>query len=715
MIRQQPGRMVLVLLSLLPLYFTWAYIQTYGRAYPVNDQWLDPLDIAVATHTGELSASMLIDDFFGHRMIFTNVLTAAVAYATDWQAQYELYVIFLLAVVRWLLLLDILRRAAPDVTWAALLPFALLVFSASYYLVWLSGIYSIWQFPFLFGVAALWVLVRFPVGPRAWGGALLLGVCAAFSQGAGLVVLPVLLLTAWLYGYRHPAYYVGAGLVLGAVVWAYFNQSDIGAAGGEQGATITLQDPAMGARFVLAFLGSPFSVALETDTPLYMGLAGVVVALMNLGYLVRLRGQARALAPWVGLAAYAGGVGVLIYLTRYTDDRFIYAVEQRYAMAAAHFWVACVALGGLAARKALSQARLPPPVGVLLGANVVLLLVAGALYGQANIWNWQATNNRYGHVVGYDFTPPDALCLAAYPLQRDDECLRAWPSIGDASPDDIYRLAYYDLSLYDGQEAAHILPQAYQPGAPVLLDMPNLWMGAYVARWWLADVPPETVYHRAPVPEEGTPDLAHHAPTWEGLGLFAALGPDVPTVWYVRAAEQLDSEAALAAALTERGYAPTVIPSLDARYNAQLTRLRFDRLPEEVRARARFDERFDLMAWDVPPMVEPCAVLRLQTWWRADDLPDYNAGLRVQLLGAEGALLADSAAGLSPVPTQLWAVDQLYLDDRPVILSCEAAPGPVEVWVSVFAESPDNPRAATSRALTVQQDAVRLAEILVAR
>jgi hypothetical protein len=87
----------------------------------------------------------------------------------------------------------------------------------------------------------------------------------------------------------------------------------------------------------------------------------------------------------------------------------------------------------------------------------------------------------------------------------------------------------------------------------------------------------------------------------------------------------------------------------------------------------------------------------------------------VQLRGAEDAPLAASDAGLSPVPTQLWAVDQLYLDDRPLTIPCEAAPGQVALWVLVFAESPDNPRAATSQALTVQQDAVRLAEIQIAR
>ncbi|MFP4321381.1 MAG: hypothetical protein ACLFTK_02910 [Anaerolineales bacterium] len=713
-LRAHPGQWLLIWLSLLPLYFTWSYIDTYGRSFPVNDQWLRPLDIAVATETGDLTVGMLVDDVDGHRAVFSTTLTAAVAWLTDWQIQYELYAILFFSAIRWIILFLLVRAVAPDLSIMALLPLSLLVFSPQFYLNWLAGVYSMWTFSFLFAVGALFVLTRFSVGWRAWGGALLLGVGAAFSQGAGLMLFPVMLLTGWMYGYRQPLYYVGLGAALALPLYAYLT-NDTSTGDGLNTDTL-LQDPLTAMRFGLAFLGNPFSYALDMDLPVSIGLAGLAVFLMNIAYLGWAERDPRRLAPWIGLAGLAAGVGAMVYLTRYTEDRFIYAIEQRYAISAAHFWIAVFVLGALAVRHSLAYETLSRSGLVMIGANIALLLATSALYTQANMWNWQATNNRYGHVLGYDFTPPDVECLRDFPLSRDLECLRRWPSIGDAHENDIYRLAYYDLSLYEGQTPGHILPeQAYQPGAPVVVDTPDPWMNAYVARWWLANVPGESFYHLAPDAVEGEPPLDRYANTVEDLGLSAALGPDVPTVWYIRAADQAATEADLAAQMAEAGYLPTVIPSLDARYNAQLTRIRFDRAPEDTAPDADF-EPFRLVAWDAADRIAACETLTVQTWWAAERIPDYNAGVRVTLRGAqENIILAESAGGLTPVPTQLWSPEQLYLDERYLTLPCSAEPGTYDLLVSIF--NPDSgellPPNDDNTELAIVDDSALLADIEV--
>ncbi|MBZ0309010.1 MAG: hypothetical protein K8I82_23295, partial [Anaerolineae bacterium] len=326
-------QLIFLFLSLIPIYLVYIYIDTYGKNFPTNDQWLDPINIAVAAQDGSLTLDDITRVYYGHRAVFTNAFTALLSYTTNWQVKYELYLSFVLAIGRLVLAVLIFRALWPEGTHWILLPFSMLIFSAYQYLVWLSGIYSVWHFVSFFSLAAVWVLVQFPVGWRPLLAVALLAICATFSQGSGVVTFPILMITLWMFGYRKWTFYAFWIGVMAMTLSLYFYNSDIGVGGetSDTAANINLKAPWVLLKFVFAFLGNPFTYHLDTELPMYIGLFGVILLVGNMGVLWWQEKNWKLIAPWLTLAGYASSIAITVYLTRYREDRFIYAIEQRYA------------------------------------------------------------------------------------------------------------------------------------------------------------------------------------------------------------------------------------------------------------------------------------------------------------------------------------------------------------------------------------------------
>lgn len=663
------SRLLLFALSLIPLYFAFVYVQNYGRSFPVNDQWLDSLDIAVAVHDGSLTPSAITGVYYGHRAVFTNLQIVAISALSNWQAQYELYFILFLAVLRLVMIFLIFRALAPELSAYLLLPFSLLIFASYQYLIWLSGIYSVWHFVSLFGMAAIWVLLHFPLSWKTFSAALLLAFCATFSQGSGLVVFPILLITLPLYGYRKPAHLIAWAAVMIFAIGLYFSGSPISVGGetSDTSANINLREPQIALRFLLAFLGNPFTYNLNMDLPVYVGGFGVALLILNMGYLWWAYRQTRWIAPWMTLAGFASSTGVMVYLTRYRPERFIYAIEQRYALPSSHLWLALVGTMALVLwgwHNGKLQSR---PGGMLVFANIAMAVIMGALYLQANAWNLQASANRYGHLLGYEFQKDDIVCLEQYPLSGNDDCLHGSVPLGEASPDDVYRLAYYDLSLYHGQDAENIMPDDYQAGQALILNTNTPWANAYLAKWWLTGI--HDIYHIARLAGESDAQLplTYH----DSLADFTA---KAETIWLV--IHNNAPNEAIHETLSENGYSATVYPALDLRYRDFITIVRYEKLPAELKELARFDELISLQAWSLNGEWSACDEITLQTWWQPRQKPSLQYGLRWAIWDGE-TQLAENSGGLSPVPNVFWESHQLYLDERRLSLPCDLPKGAI--------------------------------------
>lgn len=672
---------VFLILSFIPIYLTCLYIDNYGKNIPTNDQWLDSINIAVAANDGSLTLSDITRVYYGHRAVFTNAFTAFLGATTDWQVKYELYLSLVLAIGRFVLVVLIFRAICSEQTPLVLLPFSLLIFSAYQYLVWLSGIYSVWHFVSFFSLATVWVLVQFQVSWRSLIVAAVLAACASFSQGSGVVTFPILTITLWMFGYRHWKYIAFWLLAMALTLGLYFYNSDIGMGGetSDTAANITLKDPAMLVKFVFAFLGNPFTYHLDTELPIYVGVIGVLLLVGNITYLWFQGKIWKYIAPWLTLAGYASSIAVTVYLTRYREDRFVYAIEQRYALVSTNFWIAFVGTLVLAIWYFQREENPRSWKQILLTANIVFAFVLVILYFQANLWNAQATAFRYQYTIGEAF-PPQESCILNFPLHRDFACLENSVPLGDASEDDIYRLAYYELALFKNQQQIiDILPENYRAGSPIILDSPSRWMNAYLRRWYLPRANEENLFHIAPEAVEISTDTLQEplAPVVIGYNedivhLLEDFLGEAETVWYIRTRETQVNEPDAYEILTQLGYLPTVIPSGDFRYNTELFVTRYERKPDQFAEVDRFGEFLSLQNVTLSEEnFAACQMVTVKSWWRSATVPTTNFALHLQLLDSDKNIVVETVSGLTPVPTVLWSPEQSYLDERALVLPCD--------------------------------------------
>jgi hypothetical protein len=224
-------------------------------------------------------------------------------------------------------------------------------------------------------------------------------------------------------------------------------------------------------------------------------------------------------------------------------------------------------------------------------------------------------------------------------MSRDFSC--ATVPIGDATPDQIYQLAYYELAVFaDIQETVQILPLP----APVLLDTPDYWMNRYLEKWFLPGV--DDIFDVSVSPDE------------EAIREFVQRHE---TVWYVRSAERQPNEAVVFNIMSGSGYLPTVLPSNDPRYNQQLTIVRYEQIPDEWQNLHTFGDVIQLRSLEQD---SPCGDnVTVKTWWTALRPLSENYGLNIQ----------GNASDLTPVPTVFWEVGQFYFDERVVMLPCDTA------------------------------------------
>ncbi|MFP4323561.1 MAG: hypothetical protein ACLFTK_14000 [Anaerolineales bacterium] len=690
----RPGLLLAIGLACLPVYSVFVYIDTYGIQLPVGDQWLSntengTLDIVFHAANGTLELRQLTNYLVGHRLVFTQASTAVATILTDWNPRAELWLSFVLAIGRLVLLYLIFHALYPELSPIALVPFAFLVFSAYQYLLWLSGIYSVWHFASFFSLLAIWFLTAFPVGWPTLILATLATVGAAFSQGFGALTFVILFITLWMFGYRHLKYYAFWVMAAAIVLAVYFSEAQVQEAGtfdpdDNLYQTILnfnnlVQFPLV-FRFMFAFLGNIFAYDLDMETPIPLGFLALALVLVNLGYIFYHRRNWRELAPWVTLLGMGSSLGVVVLVSRYSEGQFIFAIEQRYTLGASNFWLALAALLVVAVSMAWPKRRYTAHSMVLL-CNMVLALVFAGGYLHANIWNWQQTAFRYGSDIGNPFFEIEQ-CLLRYPLYRDAECYNTSVPVFNAEEDDIYRLAYYGLAIYRHQAKTFVLPEAYQPDDRVLLDTPNPWMNAYLREWYLAGIDDAQLFHVAPPAEKHAihtlaEPLTNLVPSYGGdtaQQLARFLG-EAQTMWYIRTPETQPNEPAMNAILQDLGYLPTVYPLGAVPYNAELVFVRYEQPRGLLDDPQPLDETFRLEGWHLTheQPAAACGITTLQTWWAASQTPAAQMGLRWDMRDAQGEVIWRDERGLTPVPSVFWQPDTLYLDERAVTIPCAGA------------------------------------------
>ncbi len=401
--------LALVILS-PPLYLLYL-IRAYGVVIPFGDQWaLVPL--LDKLFGNNLRFSDLWAQHNEHRIVFPKMLMLTMAYFSDWNIWYELYMNFVLAGIIFLLLLFLLKKTFVNQTpiWLTV-AFSFIIFSPIQWENWLWG-WEIQVFMTIFGtVAAVLSLVLWPGQLKGLIIAMAAAVFASFSFANGILT--------WLAGglimlmqkksrWMHIALWV---VVSASTICLYYYQYVKPSY--HPALSVCLHSPWAFVQYVLAYIGSPLAFG-STSVAIITGAVWVIAMCAVLIHIGRFSGKSFApVLPWMALAVYAflsdcvTGVARLGFGTRQ-------AMESRYTTIASLFIVSVLAVSVYWAR-AYMEAHRNFPKGLVVLKKVFFLLVISAYglsfgYGIAKM-QMRAERLRAGRICLKNYERAPDLCL----------------------------------------------------------------------------------------------------------------------------------------------------------------------------------------------------------------------------------------------------------------------------------------------------------------
>lgn len=373
--------MLWMALAALPWALLMYLVVRYGMDLPILDEWTY-LPIIERSCTGTLTFGQLWAQYAEHRPIFPLLVMLFFVHTTGWNIHYELVLTVLLATLYFFVLVRLYRRQLPDHgtgtpwLWALL---SLVVFSLSQWEVWLWGA-QVQMFLNVLGVTTgVLFLTRRPLGWKELAIASVFGILATYSFGNGLLFWPIgLILVAVAPETRRPRWLLATAwlLVSAAIIGSYLLDFRL-----ERSATLesVLNDPVNYVRYFLTYLGSPvasFSGSAwpprDSGVAALVGAAGCLLLLYAIRRTIRTSGDPKRLLPFLALAAYAVGSGLLATRSR-SHFGIPQAYASRYTTISSLFWIGTI--GALA----MSVAYRDRPSWfqrTSLGAIALLILVS---------------------------------------------------------------------------------------------------------------------------------------------------------------------------------------------------------------------------------------------------------------------------------------------------------------------------------------------------
>lgn len=360
-----------------------ALILRRGVNMPFFDEWFTGMsvDVALRAAEGTLEWVDLLAQNFEHRIVFTHLLTAALARTVGWDLRLEMLFSLTLAFASFLALAIILRRQAPEHWYWAIIPISCLMFSVRQQNNWLWGFQTQWYFALFFLSATLAVVslkpIKLYVLPLAAAGC----VCGSFSFGSGLLTWPLISMALWMRGYRTRGQVLSWIFLSGLGVSLFFHQYHW-----RQRPQLVVTTPMVknSVLYLFSFLGIPFSSEAPSSPflPLGAGLLLVFLFFSAVGALWRGR-KFDLLAPWLAMGGYGLGSGVMV-ATSSRGHAWSAPIYSRYVTNASGFAVGTLALLFVAAAAASPELRKRGlwRVQVLVGAGLAAMFV----YASVSAW-----------------------------------------------------------------------------------------------------------------------------------------------------------------------------------------------------------------------------------------------------------------------------------------------------------------------------------------
>ncbi|MEP7290994.1 MAG: hypothetical protein ABI835_04380 [Chloroflexota bacterium] len=408
-----PLRLFALLGSLVPPLLVVANILIEGVNIPFYDQWFVSYPIAIYALDGKLEFAQLANDWWGHRIFFTNLVTLISARFFQWNLFLELFVTVALAVALLLLVVALVYRDFRHLLPFVTIPISVMIFSLRGRHTWMTSFQSCFLFVTLFFLLALWMLQSGKVGWRPLLLAALFALCATFSLASGMIVWALLLVGLPLFGYRKPAYLIFWLIAAAVSIYLYYSGVD----------TVWMfsassSDPAKIIHYALIYLGGIFVPRIDGDLGIInlavlITLLSIVLVLCNFGYLWWVNRSLKRLTIWILIAGYAVGTALVTGFGRialYPNYAF-QALEERYTVMAVFWWISVLVLGA-AVVHGVSQPDRSPLRRLLGSANLLTFVVLIPLAVYAICYQ----------VITYHFVSPNLeTCAAQLLLTEDDD------------------------------------------------------------------------------------------------------------------------------------------------------------------------------------------------------------------------------------------------------------------------------------------------------
>jgi hypothetical protein len=699
-----------IVLALLPPLILWQFLRAYAYEVPYFDDALQSLDIAFRAANGNFRWSDVLTPVNGHLVWLAYGTVGILGSIIPWQPMHTLYLIFALALIRWALLVRLMIDLPSAIVWIAAFASSIVVFSISQNLSWLSSVMISWSYTVTCLVAIVTVLTigRGGVLPLIVAGVLAL--VGTFSIGIGLAAFPVVLLTLWMFGYRWRGYLfwialtiIGFGLVLPNT------------AVNDDGSTLLslLTRLHWMAVYLVAFTGGMFFNVLNNNFIWQLQIppgqdqeiavfAGVFILLSTVGNLIFLwrRGIPLVkLAPWITLLGMGMASGALIYAGRSGQGETLFPLplQDYYVAQSIPSVVAWIVLSLWVIGLLVKESNPSPTQHLVLRGNTLIGILLLLLFIRGQNFFLQNTARLYERDI-YTTLPHIAeRCVYEMVFTQDGDCLGF--NMPYEPPDDIYRMAYYGMSVFRDDQPRTILPEIFSDADRLLIETNTPWMNAYLRTWHLNNADESQIFHITAQEEEFSevPTLVTidelrepltnwhtdiNANTAEALTAFLA---DTQTVYYISNQEILVG----ADMLTTMGYIQTDFSVNEQPYRDTLTIRRYVRQPAitEQQTYTEIADTYRLWAFSLSSgnTITPCEVVTLTSWWDAVGEPDDNYALRWVLLDKADNVVSFSMSGLSNTPTLVWEPDSdnLYLDERQMALPCELTPGEYHFALSI--------------------------------
>ena len=124
-----------------------------------------------------------------------------------------------------------------------------------------------------------------------------------------------------------------------------------------------------------------------------------------------------------------------------------------------------------------------------------------------------------------------------------------------------------------------------------------------------------------------------------------------------------------------------------AGYYNDLEVIEYRRTPANLEPMVRFGDDILLTGWTLKDSVEiqPCQTINIDTWWQTENEANklYSSTLVIADANGQGIANADDMPG-GYTMTSLWQPDQLYFDERQVLIPCDIEVGQYNLLLGLY-------------------------------